>query len=213
VCVYLCFSLSVWIANCFAERLSFEQGGQLEVNFAAFIGERVPESDDERDTIGDAPFFAEMTFAEAVDPPVFSADRLSGRPATEMEMRLMKQFNSAVAANHPIEQFLGLFKILEDRYLASKSSQSMLRRLLANHELRQTALEILVHGESQQPIERSDADELIEKFVRIRHECAHLKTEINFGLQPDDPRIESELRPILPALEVIVREVVKRSSG
>ena len=48
---------------------------------------------------------------------------------------MLKQFNTALAANSPVDQFVGLFKILEDYYSERSDSKGIASRLKRSKEL------------------------------------------------------------------------------
>lgn len=189
--------LAKHLASVFAEKISFDQQGEFDVQLSAVIGEYVPETEEEQVAIGDAPYFAEMTLVEAIPPVEFSTERSSSRALSPERQSLVRQFNSSARVEHPIFKFLGFFKIIEDRYVVPGRRKTLLATLQAADELRLRIRDSLVVPSSGERLTNQQIDQFLSSLVEMRHQCAHLKSKVGFGLRSDDTRITSELMPLM----------------
>ena len=59
------------------------------------------------------------------------------------------------------------------------------------------------------PLAKADFDGLVEKLVRTRHECAHLRSSKGFGITHGDPRVTAEVEPLIGALHGLTSEAIQ----
>lgn len=187
------------VAYDFAQRISFEYG-KFEITFGSLFGKRIPETAEEEIEIGDSPGFFEMDLIEAVGSPKFDPAKLASLPSS-MDSGLIATFNSAKNSDNEVNQFLGFFKIIEKKYPPKKKRQPITDCLLESTDLFDIYTTVFSHSSIEDA--KDEYVSYITAIVKARHGCAHLKAEKNFGYIPNDPRIESEVRPYLQSIELI----------
>lgn len=188
------------IAYLLSERISFDFG-KMKINTAMIICERIPETPEEAELIGDTPFAVEMSLEEVVAPPTFDSKKLSDQTSIKMDTRLIAQHNSAKDSKNPIEKFLGFFKIIETLYGPSSGKVTLKDALLQNDSLFQLFKNVFKF-ESQEQYE-NEYGTFVEKIVKGRHRCAHMKLKKDFGYWTSDPRVKGEIEPYIGALEAL----------
>jgi hypothetical protein len=187
------------VAYEFAQRISFEYG-KFEIIFGSLFGKRIPETEEEEIEVGDSPWFFEMNVVEAVGSPKFNPNKLAALPSS-MDSGLIATFNSAKNSDNEVNQFLGFFKIIEKKFPPKNKQQSIKECLLGNMDLFNIYTKVFSHNSIEEA--KEEYISYITAIVKARHGCAHLKAEKNFGYIPNDPRIESEVRPYLQSIELI----------
>jgi hypothetical protein len=190
-------------ANQFAaiisEKLSF-QAGHFRVNGGYVITKKVAETPEEALAIGDNCCSLRLNLVEVICPPVFDVAAFIAPSASSVDIRLMAQFNEASRDTSLIRQFLGFFRIIESVVLAENPKMFLKEAIKASTRLRRYFLDEL---------QRENFDEFVDDAVDRRHECAHLKLSKDFGYVPNDPRVESEVRPLIPLLKVLARSCIE----
>ena len=204
-----------------ANNISFSQG-KFKVFWSFLINELLPETPEEIEEAGDSPFCISMRIQEVEDEKDFdsSLTKLVSDP-------LIIQFNTADNAEHPIDRFIGFFKILEDLYGITplkpnfikptkkgkkNNKQDLKPSLKSSDELIQIALDNIEIDENGvlRPILQAEIENLIDKLVDMRHQCAHLKSSKNFGITYGDFRVQTEVKPLLEPLRTLAFESVQK---
>ena len=195
-----------WLAKNTTEQVAFSQG-KLRVNYGLVTGQHLPETEEEQQRVGNAPYFYYTQFIEVKPTPVFQGESLTSVSASP----LLQQFNDADNANNPIDRFLGLFRILEDTYGPSDKKTFLAKALKSSTELFQIAEKQIYIQEAgkRRTITRTDFSSLIDRFVKARHQCAHLRRKKNFGITHGDPRVRKEIEPLANIARELAREAIK----
>jgi hypothetical protein len=175
------------------------------------MGERIPESTEEEQLLGEDRWFAEGHLVEVRPPPKFddlSFRKIGGDPTINAAVR---HYNVAVKANNPIDQFLGLFRVIEDFYGNSSKRKTLAESLKDSTELIVLARQKLkiVRRANPRPLTEDDCFHFIEELVKIRHQCAHLRSQKGFGIPHGDPKVKEEVIPLIEPLRIIVFEAIK----
>ncbi|MBA3239915.1 MAG: hypothetical protein H0T60_01650 [Acidobacteria bacterium] len=204
--------LAFWLARRVAQQITFSQG-EMKINYGLILGEHLPDTPEEAEQLGDRSFFGQANLIEVRPAPTFDGSFLHNVSSSP----LIPQFNAADSAANPIDRFLGMFKILEDLYgPPSKKVQKGKRVFLADSlkassellQLTQQHLHITENGTDRQ-LTKDDFFRLIDKLVKMRHECAHLRTSENFGITHGDPRVLTEVEPLTNLLRGLTLEIVR----
>jgi hypothetical protein len=192
-------SVAYQFAAITAEKLSF-QGGHFSVGNGYVISKRIAETPEEEKEIGDNSCSLKLNLIEVISPPVFDVTAFTESSHRSADIRLMAQFNETCRDASLIRQFLGFFRIIESAVEAENPKMHLKDAIKANSRLRSFFLDEL---------QCADFDAFVENAVERRHECAHLRLGKNFGYVPNDPRLESEVRPLVPLLQALARLCVE----
>src|SRR3989338_2060137 len=171
--------LAFWLAKKVEQQITFSQG-DMNVMYGAVMGEHLPDSPEEADQLGDKPFFAEAHMVEVAPTATFNSSsfqKVTGHP-------LVEQFNAAKNAKNPVDQFLGFFKVLEDLYGPASEKVTLATALKNSTELLQITqkhLHLTENGRNKDLTE-NDFFVLVDKLVKTRHQCAHLRSSKGFGI-------------------------------
>lgn len=187
------------LVHMLAEKLSF-QWGHFKIHGGFVMSKRIPETPEEETEVGDTPYSLTMHVVEVIDPPVFDVKAFAAASARPMDLRLLAQYNEACREKSVIGQFLGLFRIVENRAISESPKLTLKDAIKASTQLRAMFLE---------SVKGVEFDTFVDSIVETRHECAHLRLEKNFGYVPIDPRLESEVRPLLFQLQILARSCVE----
>lgn len=205
-------NLAFWLSRHVAQQVTFSQG-EMKINYGLILGEHLPDTPEEVEQLGDKPFFGKANLVEVLPTPSFDGSSLQNISSSP----LLKQFNAADSAKNPIDRFLGLFRILEDLYgptsnkVKKGKKVTLAESLKASDELFQLTLQHLYITENdidRQPT-KDDFFELVAKLVNMRHECAHLRTSENFGIPHGNPRVTTEVEPLIYPLRTLTFEAVQ----
>jgi hypothetical protein len=191
------------LALSFAENVTFSQG-RITIDGGFISNELLPETSDEAEKVGENRFSYRVQFKKMSDRIPFD----SGSVQTVTNNPLIKQFNEANNAKSPIDRFIGLFKILEDLY----GSHPVKSALKSSTELREIAMQHLVLREKEgaRHTTETEFENLVDKLVVTRHECAHLRRETGFGISYGDARVQSQVEPLLVPLEILSYAAIQR---
>lgn len=204
--------LAYWLGRRIVQQISFTQQAEMRIHYGLVGGELVPETPEEIAELGENRYFAKVQLVEAPPVPEFDGDRLSNLSNNP----LVIQFNVADRAENAIDRFLGLFKILEDRYGPNKPNVKLADALRSSKELFDLASTLLVvdnkTGVETKLSEKKEYDDLVVKLVKMRHECAHLLSGKKFGVPYGDSRVKTEVEPLLPALSALAFLTVEAQS-
>lgn len=195
--------MSYDIVHNLAEHITFSQG---RISLASFVSnEMLPETVEEATALGDKRFGYALSFKETSPQVPFDAaaiGKVRGHP-------LVTQFNRADRAGDPIDQFIGFFKILEDLYGAN-SKKGLKDSFKNSPELVNSALRLKRgEGERQRCLSEQEVGNLLGQIVEVRHECAHLKSTIGFGLRYGESRVNEIVEPLLPPLRILAHIAIQ----
>lgn len=204
--------LAGYLATSLAERIGFERGS-LKVMAGLVTAERIPETQEERDTIRDTPYFARVRLVEHLGTPPFEAGSIGQSSLRPDLTPLLAQFNAAKSSARPCDRLLGLFKVLESLYCDPNRPKQALRSLQQNNELYQLARENLSRRDTPigEPISREEFTSLLVRIVRTRHHCAHLTPR--FGYAAHDPRLLLEVVPMGDVVEILAHAALRFRGG
>lgn len=195
--------LAYYLADHVSEYISFTNG-ELRLLGGLVSGEYLAETPEEKVQLGENRYFYIMHVTEWKPPETFQVSALEKIPLGPSNIPVMRQYNAAVRANNPIDQFLGLFKIIEDFYGTSKKSIAV--TLKASTELFAIACRELTYnqGDQERTPTQSDYDWLIDALVNTRHNCAHLRRSDDFGISHGDAKVKTEVEPLIEPLKGLV---------
>jgi hypothetical protein len=198
--------LAYSLVNSLAQHISFSQR-RIKINGGFISNELLPETHEEEQQVGENRFSMRLQLRKVPDRVPFdsgSIQKVTNNP-------LMQQFNDANNAHSPVDRFIGLFKILEDLY----GGYPLKAAFKNSTEFREIGLQHLKMEKNgvTEGISRAGFVDLIDNLVGTRHECAHLRTSSGFGITYGDSRVESDVIPLLGALEVLAYEAIRKSIG
>jgi len=199
-------NFAYWLSRQIGRQISFSQG-EMKVVYGLITGEHLPDTSAEEEQVREGPYFAEMNLVEVLPTPSFdgsSLEKLATSP-------LVEQFNAADRAKNPIDRFLGLFRILEDLYGPTSKKVTLGESLKASADLFQIAqkhLHVAENGAERQ-LTQDDFSGLVDRLVRARHECAHLRSSKGFGVTHGDPRVMTEIEPLTGPLRDLAYEAIQ----
>lgn len=202
--------LALWIAEHASEYISFFNG-ELNISHGYIAGEYLPETPEEEELLGERRHFRIVHLVQEVPPRTFDGQSFQRMTIDSAVNPKLQQFNAALNANNPIDQFLGLFRIIEDFYDASSTDKKLVNRLKASPELIGIACKYLTITENSisRPLKKDDAFRLIEELVSVRHQCAHLRTSEGFGISHGDPKVREKVAPLISPLRRLAFEAIK----
>ena len=196
--------LAYSLAGSLAEHVSFGQH-RIRIDGSFISSELLPETLEEEAAVGENRFSWTMRLKEVQGPIPFdsaSLQRVTNNP-------LVRQYNAANDAESSIDCFIGLFKILEDLFGGRPLKASFKR----SPELWRIANEHLKVEEcgTSRTISHADFEKLVDLLVDTRHECAHLRRSIGFGITYGDSRVRDDVEPLLVPLRTLAREAIQIS--
>jgi hypothetical protein len=175
------------------QQVNFTSGGDLMLEGGLVTGEHLPETDEEEKALGEMRYFMRASIVEADEAQRFDGSKLAALDPDP----LIGQYLAARRAKNPIDQYLGFFRVLEAVYGGGR--QPILQALSQSADLLRIAQEN-IPGVSDQ----ASWDGLAKKLKDLRNECAHL-SKTRGGLTPGDPRIDRELMPLLPVINILAK--------
>jgi hypothetical protein len=188
------------IAYLLVQRISFDFG-DMKLNTGLIMCERLPETHEEIELVGDRPFAAEVSLEEVVPPPTFNAKKLSDHSHINMDTRLVAQHNSAKKSKNPIEKFLGFFKIIETLFGPHSKNVTLKDALLENKSFFDLFKNVFQYDAPDQY--KKEYVVFVDKIVKGRHKCAHMRLKKDFGYWASDPRVKDEIEPFIEPLEAL----------
>lgn len=194
------------LAYLLSQKISFDFG-KMKLHTGMIACERLPETPEEKELVGDAPFAVEMRMVEVVTPPKFDAQQLIDQSAITMDTRLVSQYNSAKETQNPIEKFLGFFKIIETLFIPHNKRVKLQDALLLNRDFYDLFTKVLHYDSSEQYEE--EYKKFVTQIVNGRHRCAHMKLKKDFGYWATDPRVKDEIEQHLQVLEVLTYYAIR----
>jgi hypothetical protein len=201
--------LAAFLANELRERLSFP-AGRMVLHWGFLQAERLPETSEEEAEIGDRPYWLRLTIKEEPATLSLRARQFPALNCPVQHATILRQFNAAREVGTPVERYLSFFKILERVYAAGGSN--LLNAFRKNDALFRLVVDTLSDANPKTPpLTRPTYNDLLRKMVRTRHNCAHLKGKT--GYSPGDPRIATEIQPLLGLVEELARRCIEAHIG
>ena len=196
------------LSSVLAQQVAFNHRGEFKVVYGLVTGERLPENDDEARAVGDTPYFGEARLVEVDD----SVEVFDGASMTTLKGNpLLQQFNVAVRDENPIDRYLGLFKILEGVYAPRGIPPSLAAQMKASNVLFEIAKRRVtaVSGPATDAEKKAEFDTLVARMVDARNQCAHLRTEADFGFTHGSQRAARALEPLVQIVTVLAQESIR----
>ena len=187
------------LAGLVAERTSFTHG-DFRILGGLILYKRIPENPQEKAEFGDSPFGIEMKLIEDIPLDKFESNALQGAPIDIAWLPLIAQFNEAKRISRPILRFLEFFKIIESLTHVKNESRKLKPVLSSSTKLRRIYANLNT---------AMDFDSFVDRAANVRHKCAHLKLDNEFGYTPLDSSVKSEVEPLLQNLEALSQEAIK----
>jgi hypothetical protein len=202
--------LAYWMASNVGEYIAFHHGTDFHVTSGFVAAERIAETAEEVEQIGDKSHYVSLSFQEAEDTKPFDPVALTGVKMRREALRALRQFNQARFANGSVDQFLGFFKSLELLYCGHVRGSDSLPCLRDSAELLDIAKAELTSadGDESREMAPTDFEALLLDLVRVRGNCAHLRTRS--GYAPGDPRISSDVEPLVPIVQALAAAGIRR---
>lgn len=172
------------------------------------VCERIPETPEEEESIKEGVYMMTLRLITVPERQPFQPVSFE----TAKYSALIDQFHAANAAKSPVDQFIGHFKIIEDLYgpVKNETLAPYLKQSSALYELAKRTLKVADENGGRAPT-KTEFDKLIDGFVRVRHECAHLRSRKNFGIGYADPRVKTEVEPSVEILTQLTRAAVQEA--
>lgn len=195
--------LACSIAGSLAEHVTFTQG-RMTINRGLISNQLLPETPEEEAEVGHGPCSLFLRLRTVPERTPFDGSLLE----KVTNNALLRQFNAANDARSPIDRFIGLFKILEDLY----GGWPIKKALCDSKELWEIARGCLKTSKANSMVKISVAEfeQLIDEFVNTRHQCAHLRSAVGFGISYSDIKVQSTVVPLLNPLEALARAAVRK---
>jgi hypothetical protein len=187
------------IAHDFSQLMCFEFG-DFQINWAILVCERIPETNEEKEEIGELThLLLQLSFRTVPEGISFDKRSINGLQLPRYNQVLMELFNNAEQKTDLVDKYLTRFKIVETEFIDNASRVPAKTQLKNAPALFNAFYSIaLNHSKS-----RAVFDDLVDRFVDARGECAHLKN-YNYGFFPRDPRLKQ-----LEVLEMNLRELCR----
>ena len=194
-------SFAYHLARQIQERISFQSG---EFNLKGMpVGKIITETPEEEQECGEHLYYMDVHL-QIVDPvPTFDSKTLADIPLNPVENQLLAQFNETKKDKSLIRQFHGYFKILESLASTRRSKKYLKDSLKSCALLRDVFVQYFPD---------LNYDDHVDILVPIRHKCAHLKMEKNFGYTPNDPKVIEEVKPYVSMVATIAYYAVTKTS-
>ncbi len=190
--------VALFLARVVADRITFQQG-DFRLLGGLVACKRIAETPEEEIAFGEDLYHVEVSLIEVLPTPEFDSSRLAATPTNPKHLALIAQFNETKRDESPIRQFLGYFKIIESATHADRDAGNMKQVLLANPDLRSAF---------ESEVERMSFPEAISQLVEVRHKCAHLKLDRQFGYTPLAQAVETEVKPLLPMVATLAHSMI-----
>lgn len=199
-----------WAAYELAGRISFEHGN-MDILGGLVTWERIPETEHEREEIGNTPFGADLTLEEVMEPPAFDPARVRAFRTDPEMTRLQALFNESKRSRTPVDQYLGFFRVLEYLYAGAGGHKKLDRALVNSPALVANLRNVAIRSDGGGRLSDAECSALVRELVRMRHRCAHLKRD--FGIVPIDNAVESQLMPLLPIAADLAKLAIDDAFG
>lgn len=185
----------------FAHQINFNNSGFFDIDLGTYFAELIPETEEEKEELGDRPHFGRLSLTEVIPDPTFDSKAFTKR-SSNLDMALVALYNHATKETNIIDRFLSLFKVLEDfAYKGSgKTASNVFKK---NGIIREKYLSSFVDTVNIEPYE-----EFVDSIIKIRNECAHFKRKSNFGFEVQDIRLKEVKEKYVPILQYIAYELI-----
>jgi hypothetical protein len=194
---------AIFLSQYMRERINFQQG-DFRIQWGLIIYKRIAETEEEEREFGDKIYGIEAHLEEVLPVPSFDSTKLTQQPSGSQNIALISQFNEAKRDKSVVSQFLGYFRIIESIYNTSTERGSLKQILLRSARL---------HAVYDLMIKDGSFEVFVSELVEVRHQCAHLRLAHGFGYAPNDPAIESKVKPLLPLIAAIARQSIIGTEG
>lgn len=185
-----------------SQKISYEFGN-MEINGGLVTGEQIPETEREKEILGDNTCFAEANIDILDKLPVFNPKIMNHN---RQNIELMSQYNHATKLKSIVEKFTALFKVLENIY-SKNIPRERIKDTLNNDDLFNIYRNAFIENEI---VNRRKYKEFVDQIVDIRHKCSHLKKQHQFGYLPYDKELETEVKPIMEKLQYFIKYVIDK---
>jgi hypothetical protein len=189
------------IANDFVQKMAFEFG-DFQINWAVLACERIPETDEEIEEVGELTHHILRIALEIVpEKQIFNPELINGSGLPDYNPVLLRLFNNAESKKDIIDKYLTRFKIIETEFIDNSSREPAKKQLRNSAKL----YNLFKSSVPSELANRQFFENLIDSLVDARGKCAHLK-KYNYGYLPDDQRLndfkilEYDLREFCRAL-------------
>jgi hypothetical protein len=190
-----------------AEHLAFYYDG-LRLLGGMIFAERIPENEEERAAIGDTPHSVKASFIEADPPRSINREHLRSFPYSLGFGRLLRQFAAARASDNTIDSYLNMFKVVETLYHRGKlKARDALNQSEEFRRLLRGSFQMVVNGKPEEPTEE-DVTAMIDRLVKTRDNCAHLREHNSFGYAPGDPEVGGRVQRLYEILTDTARAAI-----
>jgi hypothetical protein len=194
------------LAHSLAEHLFFFYG-DFKIAGGMQSAERIPENDEEAKLIGDDKYWVQLNLEEVPPPTKFDRKILSLFPSSLTFQRTIQQYNIAKESKNPIDQFLGMFKVIETQFHIGKKkaretlmkSSNFCNLVRKNIKLKKATGKVI-------PMSEGELTQFVNTLICIRDKCAHLREHNQFGYAPYDPEVFEEVKPYGDLIESLARE-------
>ncbi|TRO81727.1 methylamine utilization protein MauJ [Desulfuromonas acetexigens] len=197
------------LAFMISQKIAFDHG-DFKLLGGLLVCERLPETPEEIEEVGDTPFSVVVNLVEAVPPPKFDSQKFAKKSEDSIDFRLVTQHNEARNTKNAIAKFIAFFKILESQFPPTHKKQHIKDTLKTNSDLLNVFTSIFEFTTEEEALQGFIS--FIDSIVHARHRCAHLKVNKNFGYLPFDPKIKEEVEPFLGPLEALTYETITKLS-
>jgi hypothetical protein len=196
------------VAAQMVEKLSFALG--LSVGFAAGVAmaELLPETDEETKRLGEERWYVEAPVEEVLPAKDIDVAPLAMRNADAKTTRAMQQFNRSVRAENPCDRFLGLMRVLEELVATSKNA-TLESAMVGDRALFDVGERVVRVGSQCRVPTRLEFNDFLHALVKVRDHCGHLRLDQGLGIPHGDPRVVTEIEPLLPLLEDLARGLIE----
>lgn len=175
---------------------------------------RIPENNEEKARLGNAPHGCVMRVEEIPNPVNINEELLSKIDRFYPTLRLISQFNAGEASSSPIAKYLNYFKIIEDSYYKGRGKlkeclkgQDDLIKIIEGIEITRKDPE---DPTKKKKYKLTNPSIIIDDMVNLRDNCAHLRTKNNFGYAESDIRNLSKLSEYSKLVRCITRSIINK---
>jgi len=200
--------LARMLASDLAEHLAFFYPG-FRILGGGLTAERLPDTPEEAAAIAGAPFWATITFEEAVPPPTFDPALLKLFPYSRALAVPIAQLNASALATNAVDGYLSAIKVLE--FLFHRAGGPLASSFCHAGELREAvdACFAVRHAdESVNSLPPAEIDDLLKGLAETRNRCAHLRASGSYGVRPRDPEVASVVEPRLEQVRTLAHHIL-----
>lgn len=186
-------------ATHFAQNMAFEFG-DFQIDWALLTCERIPETPTEIEEVGELTHhILRIALQQVPEIEAFYPESIGWSEFPQYNQILLRLFNDAELKADIIDRYLTRFKILETEFIKNDSKIPAKQQLKSSRPL----YDIFKSIATVIPEDQTALDDLIDKLVDARGNCAHLKN-YSYGFLPGDQRLRD-----LELLELDLRELCR----